>query len=133
MITYTDCLDGISAEHLRGFFAGWPKPPSAETHLKILRGSSHVQLALDGEQVVGCITAISDGGLSAYIPMLEVLPAYQGQGIGSELVRRMLDRLSHLYMIDLVCDADRQPFYERLGLRPYTAMIQRHYDRQAGE
>lgn len=30
----------------------------------------------------------------------------------------MLANVRHLYMIDLVCDADLQPFYERLGLRP---------------
>jgi predicted N-acetyltransferase YhbS len=70
--------------------------------------------------------------LSAYIPLLEVLPAYQGQGIGSELVRRMLAKLADLYMVDLLCDPGMQPFYERLGMRPTTGMLRRNYDRQAG-
>jgi ribosomal protein S18 acetylase RimI-like enzyme len=132
-ITYTDMLDNLTADHLRGgFFAGWPNPPSPETHLRVLYGSSHIVLARDGEQVVGYITAITDGVLAAYIPHLEVLPAYKGQGIGSELVRRMLDKLRDLYMIDLICDTDVQPFYERLGMRPYTGMIYRNYDRQSG-
>ena len=49
MISYTDSLDGISADHLRGgFFAGWPNPPSPETHLCVLHGSDHVWLARDG-------------------------------------------------------------------------------------
>ena len=39
---------------------------------------------------MGFITATSDGALSAAIRLLEVLEAYQGQGIGSELLRRML-------------------------------------------
>ncbi len=82
--------------------------------------------------MVGFINAISDGVLSAYIPLLEVLPAYQGQGIGTELARRMLDKLRDLYMIDLLCDADLQPFYARLGMRPYTAMLFRNFDRQNG-
>jgi hypothetical protein len=30
----------------------------------------------------------------------------------------MLDRLSHLYMVDLLCDPETQPFYAGLGLRP---------------
>ena len=85
------------------------------------------------DQVIGYINAISDGVLVAYIPHLEVLPAYQGQGIGSELVRRMLDTLRGLYMIDLICDAEVQPFYERLGLTRYTGMIKRNYDHQTGE
>ena len=79
------------------------------------------------------ITAISDGVLAAYIPHLEVLPAYQGQGIGTELVRRMFDQLDHIYMIDLICDADVQPFYERVGMIRYTGMIRRNYEHQSGE
>ncbi len=134
MITYTTSLEGITPDNLRGFFVGWPQPPTPETHLRLLRGSSQVVLALDDTtgSVVGFITAVSDGVLSAYIPLLEVLPAYQHQGIGGELVRRLLDDLRHLYMIDLVCDPDMQPFYERFGLRSYHAMLKRNYDRQAG-
>lgn len=134
MIVYTDSLDGITAEKLHGFFAGWPHPPAPETHLKVLSRSSAVVLAVDDStrQVVGFITAISDGVLAASIPLLEVLPAYRGQGIGSELVRRMLDKLRRLYAIDLMCDAELQPFYARFGMRSYTGMIVRNYDRQSG-
>ena len=133
MISYTTSLETITADRLRGgFFAGWPTPPSPETHLRLLHGSDQVVLALDGENVVGYITAISDGVLAAYIPHLEVLKAYQGQGIGSELVRRMLDQLAGIYMIDLICDADLQPFYERLGLTRYTGMVKRNYEHQSG-
>ncbi len=136
LITYATSLDNLSTDHLRGgFFAGWPNPPTPETHLRLLRGSAYVVLARESEadNVIGYITAISDGVLAAYIPQLEVLPAYRGQGIGSELVRRMLAQLQHIYMIDLICDADVQPFYERLGLTRYTGMIQRNYERQSGD
>ena len=136
MIVYTHSLEGIAPEHLTGFFVdwGWPQPPSTQTHLKLLRNSAEIVLAIDDRHgnVVGYITAITDGVLSAYIPLLEVLKPYQGRGIGSELVRRMLDRLSHLYMIDLLCDADVQPFYERLGMRPAIGMFIRNDDRQSG-
>lgn len=133
MITYTDSLDAITADKLKGFFVGWPNPPKPDAHLRILQGSSHVVLAVDDQtnQVVGFITAISDGVSAAYIPHLEVLPAYQKQGIGSALVTRMLARLRHLYVIDLMCDPDLQPFYERFGMRRYTGMLVRNYDRQS--
>jgi len=134
MIVYTDALDGVQAEQLKGFFVGWPNPPSAETHLRILQGSAAVVLAkeVDG-QVIGFITAVSDGVLSAYIPLLEVLPAYQHQGVGGELVKRMLEKLRELYMVDLICDAEMEPFYTRFGMRPYHAMFIRNYDRQSGK
>lgn len=134
MITYTDSLDGITADKLKGFFVGWPNPPTPETHLRILQGSTHIQLAVDDEtgNVVGFMTAISDGVSAAYIPHLEVIPDFKQRGIGSELVKRMLAVLKDIYMIDLMCDADVQPFYARLGMRPYTGMIHRNYDRQSG-
>ena len=134
MISYSETIAGIDAEHLQGFFVGWPNPPSPATHLRILAGSYAMLLARDDAtgQVVGFITAISDGVSCAYIPHVEVLPAYQGRGIGSELVRQMLERLHDIYMIDLICDTNVQPFYAQLGMQPYTGMILRNYDRQSG-
>jgi ribosomal protein S18 acetylase RimI-like enzyme len=134
MIEYTESVDDIRADQLQGFFDGWPSRPDPETHLAILRGSSHVVLALDREEgkAVGFITAVSDGVLAAYLPLLEVLPEYRGRGIGTELVRRMLDRLRGLYMIDLVCDSGIKPFYERFAMQPAAAMAIRKRENQSG-
>jgi ribosomal protein S18 acetylase RimI-like enzyme len=133
-IRYTDSLEGIEPGHLDGFFAGWPNPPTADTHLRLLRGSYRVWLAQDeaAGQVVGFVQAVSDGVLTAFIPLLEVLPSYQHQGIASELVRRMLESLAHLYAIDLACDAELVPFYQRFSMVQGTAMLRRNYDRQNG-
>ena len=79
------------------------------------------------------VTAISDGVLSAYIPLLEVLPEYQGQGIGTELVKRMLEQCSELYMVDTTCDPALQAFYAHCGMQPSTGAMVRNYARQAGK
>jgi ribosomal protein S18 acetylase RimI-like enzyme len=134
-VHYTESLAGIDASQLAGgFFIGWPNPPSPETHLRLLQGSSHVVLAIDERtaDVVGFATAISDGVLSAYIPLLEVLPEYQHQGIGQELMRRMIAALRSLYMVDLLCDPELQPFYEQTGMRRAVGMLIRNFDRQHG-
>ena len=115
VVSYAGSVEGISADQLAGFFEGWPVRPSPQRHLELLEGSDAVELAIDAGRVVGFATAISDGVMSAYIPLLEVLPEYRGQGIGSELIRRLVARLDHLYMLDLSCDADLEPFYDRLG------------------
>lgn len=136
IVRYQDHAADLSPDQLRGgFWDGWaPNPPSPETHLALLRGSTHRVVAIDDAvgQVVGFVTAVSDGVLCAYISLLEVLPAYKGQGIGTELMRRLLAELADHYMIDLLCDADVQPFYARLGMRPAVGMAVRHYDRQSG-
>lgn len=115
MVTYADTPAGLTPADLKGFFVGWPSPPTPERRLDLLRRSDLVELAFDGSSVVGLATAISDGVLAAYIPFLEVLPPHQGQGIGTTLVQRILGRLDDLYMVDVVCDAPLEPFYERLG------------------
>jgi GNAT superfamily N-acetyltransferase len=131
-ISYVDSADGIEVESLTGFFVGWPTPPSPATHLRILQRSSHVVLAMHEGRVVGFINAVSDDTLAAYIPLLEVLPHYQGRGIGSQLVKRMLNKLEGLYMVDLVCDDDMVSFYERVGLKSHRAMMRRDFSAQSG-
>ena len=120
MIEYREgpaALDGLRPDDLRGFFEGWPAAPTPERHLAHLHGAELVVLAVDvqRERVVGFVTAVGDGGLTAFVPLLEVLPAYRGQGIGTALLQRVLTRLGDRYSIDLVCDPALVPFYERLG------------------
>lgn len=126
-IRYQDTLDGIGPQQLTGFFVGWPHPPSPETHLRLLAGSDHILLAIDTDsgRVIGFVTAISDGVLSGFIPLLEVLPAWQGRGIGSALVRQMIARLAHLPNVDLLCDPELARFYQRFGMITGTGMMVR--------
>ncbi len=134
MIRYLTSADGVRPDQLEGFFEGWPSPPTPETHVAIMRGSYRVVLALDedGDAVVGFITAVSDGVLAAYIPLLEVLPSYRKRGIGRELVTRIQQELGELYMVDLVCDETMESFYTSLGMKPARAMTVRRFDRQCG-
>lgn len=135
MIEYRTNVAGITPDQLEGpFFVGWPNGPSPETHLRILHGSDHVVLAIDesSQRVVGFITAITDGVFMAFIPLLEVVPDSQGRGIGSELVRRLLDQLPGFYTIDAMTDPELQPFYRHLGLEASHGVSLRNYDRQSG-
>lgn len=127
-------LDGISPSMLNGFFVDWPNPPSDDKHYEILKNSYKFVLAVDekNDKVVGFITAISDGVLSAYIPLLEVLPSYQKQGIGSILVKRILEELSDIYMVDLICDENLQGYYEKFGLIKAKGMVTRNFAYQSG-
>lgn len=129
MINYRNNTAGIIEADLIPFFEGWPKKPEPSKRLDILNNSDYVIIASDGNKIVGFITAISDKTLSAYIPLLEVLPEYRKQGIGSELVKRMLELLKEYYMIDLCCDENLERFYKNTGLTKVTGMIKRNYER----
>lgn len=134
MIIYQDNLNNLKPEMLNDFFDGWKKFPSKEKHFKSLQNSEFKILAIDDvtNKVIGFINAISDGVLSAYIPLLEVIPDYKNKGIGTELVNRMLEKLKDYYMIDIVCDYSLQGFYEKSGMKKHSAMILRNYENQNG-
>ncbi|MEU7476280.1 GNAT family N-acetyltransferase [Lentzea sp. NPDC042327] len=128
MITYSTDVEDLTEADLTGFFAGWPKPPSPAQHLAVLRGSYRAVVARVDRQVAGFVNLISDGVLTGFVPWLEVLPQHQGRGIGAELVRRVVAEGAHLYSIDLVCDEELRPYYERLGMTAVTGMILRNRD-----
>ena len=123
MIEYATTVDSVEPRDLEGFFVDWPAPPSPERHLELLQRSEHVVIAREESgRVVGFVTAVGDGVLSAFIPLLEVLPEHQGRGVGTELVRRMLALLEERYMVDLCCDENLAPFYERFGMSRLVGM-----------
>ncbi|WP_291424014.1 GNAT family N-acetyltransferase [Deinococcus sp.] len=132
-LQYQNHLGGIQPTQLEGFFVNWPDPPSAATLRRILENSyAYVLAVAPGGQVVGFVNAISDGVLSAYIPLLEVRPEWQSQGIGSALVQHLLAGLSGLYMIDTSCDDDLVAFYQRFGMSRGNALFLRNYAAQSG-
>ncbi len=131
---FEDDVASVEPAQLEGFFDGWPDPPTPETHARILRSSHAAIVAIEPDtgRVAGFVTAVSDGVLSAYIPLLEVRREHRSQGLGRELVERMLEKLRGLYMIDVSCDPELEHFYTRLGFTPARAMLRRDYGSQSG-
>jgi len=129
MIIYKDKKDIISEDQLNGFFVGWKKPLTAAQHRNLLYGSTYFVVAIDNEtnQVVGFVTALSDGVNSSFIPLLEVLPDYQGYGIGTKLMDEILLKLSDIANVDLTCDIELQPYYERFNMLKSNGMVLRKY------
>lgn len=128
-IVTTRRVDQATEAELEGFFEGWPDAPSAGLLGGLLMSSYVGVVARDGDlrgPIVGFVTAISDGLLAAYLPLLEVRQNYRGRGIGRLLVKHVLADLGDLYMVDVVCDEDVVGFYERLGFQRYRAMIRRN-------
>ncbi|MDF1838753.1 MAG: GNAT family N-acetyltransferase [Planctomycetota bacterium] len=133
-IEYHFELGEVQAGDLRGFFEGWPNPPQPETHLALLQRSDEIVLAVESstKRIVGFVNVLSDRVLTAYIPLIEVLPEFRGRGIGAELIRLALERVSDIYMVDVTCDPDVQAFYESLGFTKSTGACVRRYEHQSG-
>ncbi len=129
-MTYLTNTSTLRSFEIGDFYDGWKKKPNRETFLKSIEQADYIVLAIDEEKnkLIGYITAVSDGVLSAYIPFLEVDKEYQNQGIGTALLEKMLEQVGHLYMVDVTVDKDKAGFYEKADFQAWSAMIKRNYD-----
>ncbi len=75
--------------------------------------SARVAIARDGARVVGTARALSDGVGNAYVIDVWTHSGYRGRGIGTRMMRMLLDAVpgQHVYL-----QADEaRGFYRRLG------------------
>ena len=96
-----------------------------------MRNSTHVVSAWDGNKLVGLVRALDDGETVAFLHYLLVDPAYQGQHIGDELMKRVMAFFeNHLYVKIMPSDSKTISFYERYGFQQYdnySAMVLKHF------
>lgn len=127
-MVYKNTLDGITPEHLLHFCKGWRIPLAGQKLYDILKNSTYFVLAVaENGNVVGFVNALSDKIHFAFIPMLEVLPEYQNQDIGTKLMESMFELLKNIPCIDLTCDKELQPYYDKLGMIKSRGMVLRKY------
>ena len=93
----------------------WSSAQKPELLHKALLSSHSLVTAWDGTKLVGLGNAISDGYLVVYYPHLLVLPEYQGRGIGTELMRRLMARYEGFHQHMLVADGRALDFYRKCG------------------
>jgi aminoglycoside 2'-N-acetyltransferase I len=59
---------------------------------------------------------------TAYVDAVATLPAYQGQGFGSAVMRRLADEIDARYVIACL-ETDKEGFYERLGWQTWRGPL----------
>jgi len=71
----------------------------------------------DGNQLVGFGRVISDGIYQCFICDLIVLPSYQGKGVGTSIMNRLLSHCKSegIRWVQLSCARGKVGFYQRLG------------------
>jgi predicted N-acetyltransferase YhbS len=76
--------------------------------------------AWDGEQLVGIARALTDFSYCCYLSDLAVDKAYQRQGIGKELVRRVREAIGEESMLLLLAAPEAMEYYPKLGFEKVT-------------
>ena len=69
------------------------------------------------EELIGYVDCVSNGVTDAYIQDLMVRPDYQGKGIGTDLMNKMIAYLKEkrIYMISVVFEENLKTFYVKFG------------------
>lgn len=88
-----------------------------------LENTTFLTVARDAGKIVGMGRVLFDYGYTAYIGDVIIHPEYQGQGIGSHIVKSLMDKT-----LDATCEGDRimfilgaakgkEEFYEKFGFK----------------
>lgn len=82
-----------------------------------LAHSLAIYVARDGKEIVGLVRLVGDGFSSVFVQDLIVLPSYQRQGIGSDLMKEALADYKDAYQIQLATEQTEKNlgFYRSLG------------------
>lgn len=126
MFLYSDSMTDLDPLELAGFLAHWDFEPPAGTLFQLLSNSDEVILVRDKEtpKVCGYIAALSDRVACGYISAFEVRAEYQHMGIGTTLLKRMVERLD-VFGVYLSCAPEMISFYESAGFAQGIAMNRR--------
>ena len=106
---------------------GWTdRVRDVERFRTMLERSHLTMLARDGDEIVGFARALCDDACNAYISMVAVTPARRRQGIGRELVTRLMsgDTDGRITWV-LRARADSVGFWSRLGFTPSSIAMER--------
>lgn len=136
MITYKMEITGLEWEKLvdhydaTGMCLGLGRVRELEKIQRAFNNSYRYVTAWDTEIIIGAGRIISDGECYGWIHDMSVLPSYRKQGIGREIVEKLLNGNEEL-LIGLTSSFEAVDFYSKLGFNKHkTAMAKypRHSD-----
>jgi N-acetylglutamate synthase-like GNAT family acetyltransferase len=111
-------IDFPQLQELFGLTAFWARDRSLEDLEIAIANSFPVATVWDGDRLIGCARATSDGIYRAAIWDVAIHPDYQGWGLGRKLVETLLSH-PHLSRVERVylMTTYQQKFYERIGFQ----------------
>ena len=114
-------------ELIRRFLAesGWAhRVSNPERFVKMMQGADRSVAAWDGEQVVGFGRALCDDVSNGYLSMIVVAESARGQGIGYEIVQRLMgDDLEVTWM--LRAGRGSEGFWSKMGFTASMITMER--------
>ena len=114
-------------EAVRRFLSdtGWEQRVSdPEKFKRMMENTSRAIVAVEGSRVVGFARALCDEVSNGYISMVAVAVDRRGQGIGRELVRRLIGQDAGITWI-LRAGRGSEKFWEKMGFKVSAVALER--------
>lgn len=104
---------------------GWTNYTSCPEMLEeAYKNSLCILGAFEKEKLVGVVRVVGDGISIVFVQDILVLPKYQRQGVGSALMRAVLEKYAPVYQVELLTDSTEKSkaFYSSVGLAPVSEL-----------
>lgn len=79
--------------------------------------------AWEDKQLVGFCRAVSDGVYRAYVEDVVVLGTHQKQGIGKQMMDKMMKELKGIEVVSLFCSAKLAEYYKGSGFKETKQVV----------
>ena len=105
--------------------AGWQqRVADAQKFAKMIEHTSRTMVALEGARVVGFARGVCDETSNGYISMVAVAEDMRGQGIGRELVERLIGNDTSITWV-LRAGYGSEQFWEKVGFKRSDVAMER--------
>jgi GNAT superfamily N-acetyltransferase len=116
-IVYRENLTGVDWQQMKSILVkdDFDNGRTPEQLRESFANSTVVNIAYDGQKIIGTARALSDGVCNAYVVDVWTYSPYRRQGIARQMMENLLARLPghHVYLFT----DDALPFYYTLGFK----------------
>ena len=125
----------VEPEQLLPLFqqTGWAGKRTLEGIRRMLAATPVALGAWQDDRLVGFARAITDGVYRALIDDVVVEKSVRGQGVGSELIQRLTERLADVETVFLRCGENVAGFYEKHRFRRSKGLVLDLTQTQSGQ
>jgi ribosomal protein S18 acetylase RimI-like enzyme len=111
--------DKITFEQIHDLFssAGWRIGNNPDKLLNALKNSETLITAWDNNHLVGLVNAFSDITMVVYIHYFIIHKEYQNQGIGRQMMNKVLKKYQEYAHLVLISNNGKIGFFEKCGFR----------------